>query len=812
MGSGAGTVRGGDDPEGARAPAVPAGFSGEDAAGFLDMVLGNMRGMAYRCYNDAEWTMAFVSEGCRELTGYDPADLVGNRRVSFNSLIVEADRGRVWAEVQQALSAGRSFDLAYRIRTATGEERWLSERGRGRRGADGRWVVEGVVADITALKRAEVAIGEREDCFSLAFNCARDMMVLARVEAGGEFRIVAVNRSYEEAMNAAGFPVSNEAMAGRTFDEVRSFFGFDDDQWARLKARYREAVATGRILRFEETTVTPNGRFLGDSMIAPVADPSGECRFVLYASADVSARRRVERELRETAEKFAKAFNASPGAMSISEPGGRGFIAVNDNYVRMFGYAREELLGRSLSDLGLWSSDDQKDLFMQAYAATGSVRDLEVVRRRRDGTLITCLLSAESIELDGRSCVIAALYDITGRKEAEAARAALQEQLRQTQKLEALGQLAGGVAHDFNNILTGIVAYTELAQMDAGSPDEVRRHLAAVRKASDRATDLVRQILTFSRKQPPERLPVRISGVVVEALRLLRSSIPATIAIEERIDPAGPIVLADKSQIHQVIMNLGTNAAHAMKGGPGRLSVRLVRSAVGPDGVPGARDLPPGAYARIEVEDTGHGISGAVLARIFEPFFTTKATGEGTGLGLAVVHGIVRDHQGAIVVRSRPGEGTCFEIYLPEHEDPPADEPSGARVLPPGRGERVLLVDDEAPIVFATSILLRRLGYAVAAHGDPREAWDAFAADPSAFDVVISDMTMPHLTGVELAGRINERRPDLPILLTSGFSGGWTPDALQAIGVRRLLAKPIPAETLALALREVFATPVAKLR
>jgi nitrogen-specific signal transduction histidine kinase/ActR/RegA family two-component response regulator len=396
------------------------------------------------------------------------------------------------------------------------------------------------------------------------------------------------------------------------------------------------------------------------------------------------------------------------------------------------------------------------------------------------------------------------VQDITARKQAEAARVALEEQLRQTQKLEALGQLAGGVAHDFNNILTGIVAYTELAQMDADNPDDVRRHLGAVRKASDRATDLVRQILTFSRQQPPERQPIRLAAVVTEATRLLRSSIPATIVIEEQIDPSAPIVLADKSQIHQVVMNLGTNAAHAMKGGAGRLVVSLERAVVGPGGVPGARNLVPGGHARISVTDTGHGMSEATLERIFDPFFTTKLPGEGTGLGLAVVHGIVRDHQGAITVRSRPGEGTCFEVYLPEHAAPAAEEAVARRALPKGSGELILLVDDEAPIVFASSILLRRLGYTVVAHGDPREAWQAFAGAPDSFAAVISDMTMPHLTGIELAGRIFDLRPGVPVILTTGFSGSWTPEALQTIGVRRLVPKPISAEMLAFTLDEVL--------
>jgi len=1036
-------------------PREPVVTSDAEKARLFDSLLGNLRAMVYRCRHDAAWTMRYVSEGARELTGHAPEEFLTPGGVAFADLILPEDRARVAAEVAQALAKGKRFDLEYRIRAADGTVKWLSERGAGVKvpGAT-EWEIEGVVTDVSLLKRAEVAIAERDECFSLAFNSARDMMVLARVEPGPTFRVVALNRSYEMAMQLAGVAVSNATCVGKTFEELRPLYGLSDDAWAVLIGRYHEVIRTGTTMRFEEVADIPGGRFVGDSTITPVLGPDGSCRFVLYASADVSERRRVERELRETAEKFAKAFHASPGAMSISEPGGRGFIAVNDNYVRMFGYGREELLGRSLTDLGLWTTA-QRDAFVAAFRERGSVRDLEVVRRRRDGTEITCLLSAESIELDGRPCVIAALYDITerrqaerslreseerfskafhatpdavlitdkatgvivdanegcariygyarnecigrttlqlgmwqdpadrgrfmaaleagrgsvrdlevagrarsgmvvsvllscetievlgrphlvtiahditerkaaeralresedrfssafraspgamiiadaesrrfvevnegfcrlfgrsrdeligrdglelglwpdaetrerfwqhlqrdgtvndlevatrnpagaavvylvsarfvtlggrqhyitmvlditARKQSEAARAALEEQLRQTQKLEALGQLAGGIAHDFNNILTGIVAYTELALLDLGRTDEVRRHLGAVRSASDRARDLVRQILTFSRRQPPERSPLRLGGVVSEALRLLRSSIPATIAIDEAVDPVAPVVLADKSQVHQVVMNLGTNAAHAMRGRPGRLTIGLEGVTVGPGGMAGAPDLAPGRYARISVTDTGHGMDETTLRRIFEPFFTTKPPGEGTGLGLAVVHGIVREHQGTVAVHSRPGEGTRFEVYLPEHVAPVAEEAAPRLELPAGNGERILLVDDEGTIIAAATVLLQRLRYEVAGFEDPREAWAVFQSRPGDFDLVVTDLTMPHLNGKELARRITSLRPDLPVLLTSGLSGDLTQEAMRALGIRALLPKPVSALGLARAVREAL--------
>jgi PAS domain S-box-containing protein len=388
--------------------------------------------------------------------------------------------------------------------------------------------------------------------------------------------------------------------------------------------------------------------------------------------------------------------------------------------------------------------------------------------------------------------------DVTKRKESEEelkraqrANSALEEQLRQTQKLESLGTLAGGIAHDFNNILGAIMAYTELARMDTEGRTDVHRHLQQVLKACNRAKDLVQQILAFSRQQKKQRIPVRLQPIVEEVFELLRSTLPKTLEMKAAISSDTCLVLADPTQIHQVLVNLCTNAAHAMRGRFGKLEVRLEPFVVDEAFASTLPELQPGPHVLLSVSDTGHGMDSDTIKRIFEPFFTTKGLGEGTGLGLAVVHGIVSDHEGAIQVVSRPGHGSTFHVYLPmENNDerttdvPPASWPSG-------REQHVLLVDDEPALCSALEGLLQRMNYAVTSLKSPTEAINTFLAHPDRFDLVITDMEMPGMTGLDLAKELLKLRPALPVLLTTGWYDTETRECVRRLGIRDLLMKPI---------------------
>ncbi|MES1168446.1 MAG: ATP-binding protein, partial [Oleiharenicola lentus] len=314
----------------------------------------------------------------------------------------------------------------------------------------------------------------------------------------------------------------------------------------------------------------------------------------------------------------------------------------------------------------------------------------------RDGTDLLTRCNSELIELGGKRCILTLAEDISEEQRAEEERALLEAQLRQSQKLEALGTLAGGIAHDFNNILTAIVVNQELAMMDLEHPAELRERLGEISRASNRAKDLVRQILAFSRQQSEQvRAHQRLMPVVQEAMALVRASLPATIEIDQSLDAEAPPVLADATQVHQIVMNLCTNAAHAMRDRPGKLTVRLAARTLDEAQARTLPGLHPGAYARLTITDTGHGMTKAVLARIFEPFFTTKGPGEGTGLGLAVVHGIMRDHGGGIFVDSTPDVGTQFDLFFPAAPVTETGAPVVEAGIVFGHGESVLLVDDE---------------------------------------------------------------------------------------------------------------------
>jgi two-component system cell cycle sensor histidine kinase/response regulator CckA len=392
--------------------------------------------------------------------------------------------------------------------------------------------------------------------------------------------------------------------------------------------------------------------------------------------------------------------------------------------------------------------------------------------------------------------------DITERKRAEQEKEKLETQLRQAHKMESIGTIAGGIAHDFNNILASVMGYTELALDDAKKGTMQYQNLQEVLLAGNRATELVKQILTFSRQTDQEQKPVQVRLIITEALKLLRASIPSTIEIRKNIQ-SNALVIGDSTQIHQVLMNLCTNAAHAMKDKGGVLTLDLSDVELNSEFVSNHPDLKPGPYINLTVTDTGHGIPPSILQQIFDPFFTTKDEGEGTGLGLSVVHGIVHGHGGAIYCYSQPGKGSAFEIYLPAVERHLKPEERIEKPIPTGI-ERILLIDDEPALVNMGERVLKSLGYDVTKRTSSIEALELFKAQKDRFDLVITDMTMPKMTGENLSKELMKIRPDIPVILCTGFSAKIDEKKALDMGIRAFVSKPILKREIAETIRAVL--------
>jgi PAS domain S-box-containing protein len=403
------------------------------------------------------------------------------------------------------------------------------------------------------------------------------------------------------------------------------------------------------------------------------------------------------------------------------------------------------------------------------------------------------------------SAVEGIAHDITKRILAEKKLVKAQESLQQSQKMEAIGTLAGGIAHDFNNILTPIIGYTEITRADLPKGSKNRKNLQEVLNAANRARELVIQILTFSRQAEKEKKPVHLHVLIKETLKLLRSSIPTTIEIRESIDSNCDTISANPTQIHQIVMNLCTNAYHAMRHRGGILSVSLSETNISPDtGMPDP-NMAPGRYLRLDVSDTGTGIEKNKLENIFDPYYTTKPKDEGTGLGLSVVHGIVTSHSGHIGVSSEPGRGTTFHVYLPvistHHETLEAPVRS-EKVL--GGTERILLIDDEEIIGRIVTEQLKSYGYQVIAFTNGLEAMDQFQKAPHDIDLIITDMTMPRITGLDLAKKILKIRQDTPIILCTGFNETVDKEKAFAVGIRAFFMKPVNKQDLAMSVRKLL--------
>jgi len=496
-------------------------------------------------------------------------------------------------------------------------------------------------------------------------------------------------------------------------------------------------------------------------------------------------------------------LNQAADAFFLHDLGGR-IIDVNQRACDSLGYSRDELLTMTVADIDeTTSAQEIGNSYWQKLLPDWPVT-VEMVHRRKDGMTYPVEVRVGMLDLGGEKMVISLARDISERLATEKERRQMEVRLQQSQKMESIGTLAGGIAHDFNNILTPIFGYLELAMMESQAAPQTLSHLQEVYKAAGRAKELVKQILTFSRRDSEQPTPVLAQIIIKEALKLLRASIPSTIDIRQDINPNCAPVLANPTQIHQILMNLCTNAYHAMREHGGVMGVSLTPLEISTEDYQKELNLKPGHYLLLEVSDTGSGMDKTTLDRALEPYFTTKAKGEGTGMGLAMVHGIVKGYGGTINLYSELGKGTTIRVYLPNSALPAKLQPqvfqTGAQV----GSERVLLVDDEAAVREVEKAMLESLGYTVTAYSEPQEALAAFTAAPGQFDLLITDMTMPQMTGDRLAVKILAIRPNLPIIVCTGFSELINRESARALGIRDFISKPLVRHDFARIIRAVL--------
>ncbi len=507
---------------------------------------------------------------------------------------------------------------------------------------------------------------------------------------------------------------------------------------------------------------------------------------------------RATEELQKSESRFRKILDTIPIGIVIVEAAGFAVVYMNPTAAKMSGIDSQDIIGR-VSEV--FSPNSHADSAIFTKETTTPMHDTLLTE---GGQILPILKTVSRTSLTGKECILYSFTDLSAQVQAEQENKKLEVQLRQAQKMEALGTLAGGIAHDFNNILSAVLGYSELALRDIqDQSNPLFMKIQAINNAGHRAKDLVDQILAFSRMKEQLKAPIAIASIIREALKLLKTSLPANIEVQMDLQTE-MFVLADPTQIHQVVMNLCTNAYHAMQESGGILGVRMEEWTIEKSAEEESLTLQPGKYLRLTVSDTGHGIDMHIIDKIFDPYFTTKEKGKGTGLGLSMVHGIVKRHDGIIKVESRKGKGTKFIILLPTTEHSlglVGEEMAG---LPRG-SEHVLLVDDEGPLVDIGSEMLTRLGYQVTGIVGSISALEAFQLNPMLYDIVVTDFNMPGLTGDKLAQHILAERRDMPIIVCTGYSEIFDQHRAETLGIRKVLMKPLSMETMAFAVCDVLA-------
>jgi PAS domain S-box-containing protein len=694
----------------------------------------------------------------------------------FLEFVHPEDVDRTMAAVGMLASQHELIDFVNRYRCKDGTYRWIEWRS-----APAGDLFFAAARDITVHKRAGDALRESEERYRLIFNNAplgilhfdQKGVVLdcndrfAEIIGAARERLLGFNM-LQSLRDADFLQAVKNALAGEVGYYEGDYVSVAGGKTTPLRAIYKHMTSE-------------DGRFLG----------------AVGLFEDITERKKTEEALARAEEKYRSIFeNAIEGIFQTTFEGR--ILSANPALAQILGYDSPADAIHSMTDLSReYVNPEDRSELLQRIEKYGRVDGFETQFLRKDRSVVWVSFNIYAVR-DSRGEILhleGTLQDISDRK-------SLEIRLIQSQKMEAIGTLAGGIAHDFNNILAAIMGYAEIIKVKFNQP-ELTNYLEQILDSSCRARDLVAQILTFSRGSEQEQKRIDMASIINQAFKMLRATLPATITFRQNIATGVHAILADPTQIHQVLVNLGTNAAYAMREGGGVLHVGLENVELSPQVTPASVDLSPGSYVKLMVSDTGKGIAPEVMHRIFDPFFTTKKTGEGTGLGLSVVYGIVKGCGGTIVAESELGVGSVFTVYLPAITHGPELQVESAESVPGGT-ERILFVDDEDSLVDLWQMLLKDLGYRTLATTDSTKALEWFRKQPDQFDLVVTDMTMPGMTGVELAAKMLRIRADIPIILCTGFSELITEEKAKAMGIREYAMKPLNLQSIAQLLRKAL--------